>query len=128
MPDSHQAKLEKWGLSPLEAQVYLALVRNPQRAGASAIASARGMPRPSVYPVLKSLVEKGMVQNGEGYGSQFSALPPQEALPRLIATEKEIPLERELLTSDLIKEPRLRSDPKRKPSETKLIEDLGDPR
>src|SRR4029077_16481271 len=121
MPDSHQAKLEKWGLSPLEAQVYLALVRNPQRAGASAIASARGMPRPSFYPGLKSLVEKGMVQNGEGYGSQFSALPPQEALPRLIATEREKLLERELLTGDLIKGLRFASDQKTKLSERKLL-------
>jgi sugar-specific transcriptional regulator TrmB len=128
MTSNPQAKLEQWGLSPLEAQVYLALVRNPQRAGASAIASASGMPRPSVYPVLKSLVEKGMVQNGEGYGSQFSALPPEEALPRLVAAEKEKLTERELLTSDLIKELRLASDRKPKASETKLIEVLRDPR
>jgi sugar-specific transcriptional regulator TrmB len=128
MKKNHQAKLEKWGLAPFEAQVYLALVRNTQRAGASAIAAATGMPRPSVYPVLKSLVEKGMVQNGEGYGSQFAALPPAEALPRLIATEKEKLMERELLTGDLIKELRLVSDPKPNASETKLIEVLRDPR
>jgi sugar-specific transcriptional regulator TrmB len=125
--NDHQAKLEKWGLDPLEAQVYLALVRNAQSVGASAIATTAGIPRPSVYPVLKSLVEKGMVENGEGYGSQFAALPPDEALPRLIAAEKENLLERELLTGELIKEFALVS---RRPdnSETRLVEVIRDPR
>jgi HTH-type transcriptional regulator, sugar sensing transcriptional regulator len=128
MKKDHQAKLEKWGLDPLEAQVYLALVRNAQSAGASAIAAAIGMPRPSVYPILKTLVEKGMVQNGEGYGSQFAALPPDEALPRLIAAEKENLQERELLTTDLIKTLRSAAEEKPGASATELVEVIRDPR
>jgi sugar-specific transcriptional regulator TrmB len=123
-----QAQLEQWGLSSPEAQVYLTLVRNAERAGASAIASASGMPRPSVYPILKALVEKGMVQNGEGYGSEFAALPPDEALPRLLAAEKEKLKEREQLTGDLIKKLRVEVGKKPKTLETKLIELLRDPR
>jgi HTH-type transcriptional regulator, sugar sensing transcriptional regulator len=128
MKKDHQVKLEKWGLTAPEAEVYLALMHNSQHAGASAIAAATGMPRPSVYPVLKSLVEKGMVQNGEGYGSQFVALPPDEALPRLIVAEKEKLTERELLTGDLIKQLRLAAEPAQNVPEAKLIEVLRDPR
>ena len=128
MKNDHQAKLEKWGLAPLEAQVYLALVRNAQSVGASAIATAAGIPRPSVYPLLKSLAEKGIVQNGEGYGSRFAALPPNEALPRLIAAEKEKLSERERLTSDLIRGLGLLANQKPQASETELIEIIRDPR
>src|ERR1700741_4494638 len=104
MHDDPQAQVEQGGLEPLEAQVYLALVRNRESAGASSIATIAGIPRPSVYPVLKSLAEKNLIQNGHGYGSQFAALPPEEALPRLIATEKENLSERERLTNELIRE------------------------
>jgi sugar-specific transcriptional regulator TrmB len=128
MKEDHQIKLEKWGLAPLEAQVYLALVRNAHSTGASAIATAAGIPRPSVYPVLKSLVDRGLVENGQGYGSQFAALPPDQALPRLIAAEKENLLERELLTGELIKELRLAANDTPNASEAKLIEVLRDPR
>ena len=128
MKNDHLAKLEKWGLSPLEAQVYLALVSHPQTVGATALAAAAGIPRPSVYPVLEALVEKGMVQNGEGYGSRFAAIAPEEALPRLIATEKEKLSERELLTGELIQG--LTSLVKDKPTnlEKELIEVIRDPR
>jgi HTH-type transcriptional regulator, sugar sensing transcriptional regulator len=128
MKNGYQAKLEKWGLSPLEAQVYLALVSHPQTVGATALAAAAGIPRPSVYPVLEALVEKGMVKNGEGYGSRFAALPPEEALPRLIAAEKEKLSERELLTGELIKGLGLLANQQPKTSGTELIEVLRDPR
>lgn len=129
MDNGHQAKLEKWGLAPLEAQVYLALVRGAQSVGASAIATAAGIPRPSVYPVLKSLVEKGLVENEEGYGSRFAARPPDEALPRLIAAEKENLVERERLTVELLEELRLTAENMQvNASDTKLIEVIRDPR
>lgn len=127
MHDEHQAKLETWGLSSLEAQVYLALLRNGRSLGATAVATAAGIPRPSVYPALKSLVEKGMVENGEGYGSQFAAVAPEEALPQLVATEKEKLSERELLTGDLI-QGLLLANRGRDVPETRLIELIRDPR
>src|SRR5260370_14726038 len=132
MKDNDQAKLEKLGLSPIQAQVYLALVRQRGGMGASALAAVAGVPRPSVYPALESLVGKGMVENGEGYGSQFSAVAPAQALRRLIATEKEELLERlskrEFLATDLIKELALVTDKTKNGSESKLIEVLRDPR
>jgi predicted DNA-binding transcriptional regulator len=128
MDKDYQARLEKWGLSPLEAQVYLALVSHSQTLRAAAVAAAAGIPRPSVYPVLESLVEKGMVKNGEGYGSEFAAIDPSKALPRLIAGEKEKLAERELLTDTLVQGLGLLARAKPKTSETELIEVLRDPR
>jgi sugar-specific transcriptional regulator TrmB len=128
MENDYQAKLEKWGLSRAQAQVYLALVSHPKTLGASALAAVAGVPRPSVYSVLESLVDKGMVRNGEGYGSQFAALPPEETLPRLMAADKERVAERELLTGDLVKGLGLLAGRKEKSSETELVEILRDPR
>lgn len=130
MINNYQTKLEKWGLSPVEAQVYLALVSHSQTFRATALAAAAGIPRPSVYPVLESLVEKGMVENGQGYGSRFAAITPDKALPRLIAAEKEKLAERELLTGDLVKGlgSLAKTRAKASASETELIEVLRDPR
>jgi sugar-specific transcriptional regulator TrmB len=129
MKNSLQVKLERWGLSPVEAQVYLALLDNTNSLGASAVASATGIPRLSAYPVLESLAEKGMVDNGvgAGHGKQFAAIPPAEALPRLLTAEKERLSERELLAADLIEEipPAKR---RRDVLETRLIEVIRDPR
>jgi sugar-specific transcriptional regulator TrmB len=128
MRDDSQTKLKHLGLSTAEAEVYRTLALSPKPLGASAVAAATGLPRTNIYPVLRVLVEKGMVQNGEGYGSQFAALPPEEALPRLIAAEKEKLAEREIFAADLIKEFRLKADPTQNAPESKLIEVLRDPR
>ncbi len=123
-----QEKLERWGLSPAEARIYLALLRNGRALGASAIAAAVEMPRPSVYPVLKTLVDKGMVENGEGYGSRFTAVSPDEALPLLVRREKEQLSQRERLTGELVKELGSFRDPAAKHIETEMIQVLRDPR
>ncbi len=128
MRADYQTKLEEWGLSKAQAQVYLALVSHPETLGASALAAAAGVPRPSVYSVLESLVDKGMVRNGEGYGSRFAALPPEEALPQLMAAEKERLAEREILTAELVRGLDSLAGQKEKSSGTDLIEILRDPR
>jgi len=132
MGNDHQARLEKLGLSPVQAQVYLALVRRGDGMGGSALAAAAGVPRPSVYPALETLIGKGMVENGKGYGSQFAAVAPEEALGRLIAAEKETLLgrlsEREILATGLIRELRIAVGPAQSAPETRLIEVLRDPR
>jgi hypothetical protein len=95
---------------------------------ASAIVAATGVPRGSIYPTLSSLVEKGIVENGRGYGSQFAALPPAEALPRLIAAEKEKLSEAESLTANLIREIQSRANGRQNVSEANLVEVIRDPR
>lgn len=103
MPDDYQKQLEKLGLLDAEAEVYLALIRNGPL-GASAIASVTGVPRSSVYPTLNSLAEKGLVQAGAGYGSRFSPVAPERALPTLITREKEEIAERERLAGKLVQQ------------------------
>jgi HTH-type transcriptional regulator, sugar sensing transcriptional regulator len=105
---AHQAKLESLGLSAGEAQVYLTLLRSGGTLGATALASATGLPRTGVYPLLNSLVQKGIVEAEAGYGSRFTAIHPTQALPALVARERERQLgelqHRERMAADLVEE------------------------
>jgi len=92
--DAIAAELEQLGFTANEANVYLALIqRGPMTA--TAIAAGTGLARTAVYPTINSLVDQGLVDAGEGYGSKFSAVPAERALPQLM-------LERERLTRDVI--------------------------
>jgi sugar-specific transcriptional regulator TrmB len=128
MFESHVITLQKLGLAPSEAEIYLSLAQAGRPLSASAVVAASGIARGTIYPTLNSLVGRGIVQNGEGYGSKFVALPPDEALPRLIAAEKEKLSECEARTADLIKEFQVTANDKPDSTEGKLIEVLRDPR
>src|SRR2546428_4564604 len=95
MHDDRQLEIESLGLTPAEAQVYLALLRSGGTLRASALAAATGVARPNVYPILSSLADKGIVESEAGYGSPFSAVHPKQALSALIARQKQEVLERE---------------------------------
>jgi len=88
MNNDPEVELEELGLLPAEAQIYLALIRNGPL-GASAIANVTKVPRSSVYPTLNALIDKGLVEGGAGYGSRFTAVRAELALPTLIRREKE---------------------------------------
>lgn len=103
MADDFDAELQELGLLGSEAQVYLALIRNGAL-GASAIGGVTGIPRSSVYPTLNSLVEKGLIEAGAGYGSRFSVVAPDQALPSLIVREREEMLRRERLAAQAVEE------------------------
>jgi DNA-binding transcriptional regulator GbsR (MarR family) len=126
MKESHLVTLEKFGLSTAEAQIYLSLTRAGAPMRASAIVAATGVPRGSIYPTLSSLVEKGIVENGKGYGSQFAAVPAEEALSRLIAAEKEKLSEAESVKANLITEIESRANAKQNVSEANLVEVIRD--
>ena len=128
MKAEHLVALQKLGLAPTEAQVYLSLAGVDGSLSASGIVAATGVARGTIYPTLNSLVERGIVQNGEGYGSQFSALSPEEALPALIAAEKEKLVEAESLAAHLIRDIQSTAEKKQNASESRLIEVLRDPR
>lgn len=100
MPEDPEVELEELGLLPAEAQIYLALIRNGAL-GASAIANVTKVPRSSVYPTLNALIDKGLVEGGAGYGSRFSAVRAELALPTLIRREKEELLHRESVAKKL---------------------------
>ena len=92
--------MERLGLSRAEAEIYLALARSGGTLGATALADATGVQRTAVYPILTSLTQKGMIEAGAGYGSLFTAVRPDEALPSLIACEREELLQRERLAEE----------------------------
>lgn len=95
MRHSQQIELERLGLSPTEAQIYLALLRKGETWRATAIAAALRIPRSTVYLALNALLERGLVEAETGYGGRFTAVPAERALPSLIAAEREDLLQRE---------------------------------
>lgn len=128
MREKHLATLEKVGLSTAEAQIYLALVRNGAPMGASAVVTATGVPRSSVYPTLSALVDKGLVESEAGYGGRFSAVPAEQALASLIVREKEELSQREKLARELADELKSARAATEGNYDTEAIQVLRDPR
>lgn len=104
MRDEHQANLERLGLSAVEAQAYLALLRNGGTLGASNVATAVGFTRTNAYPVLNSLIDKGLVEANAGYGSRFSVVPPERAFRCLIARKRDELSQSKRIAADLVKQ------------------------
>lgn len=101
MAHEKRAQLVELGLSPTEAQVYLALLSQNGSLGAAAVAAATGLSRTSVYQILCSLADKGLIATGLGYGSKFSVVAPDHALPSLVVRERETLSQRERLADVL---------------------------
>lgn len=98
----HEApKLEELGLSPAEARAYVALVGADSRLSAQTVADHARISRSSVYPALKSLADKGLIEGGAGYGGRFAAIPAEEGLPALIEREREMLNDKETLAKEL---------------------------
>lgn len=100
MTNPNEAKLQQLGLSSAEAQIYLTLLHHGPQA-AAAIANETGIKRTSVYPVICSLTDKGLIEGGTGHGVKFAAIAPAEALPSLVAREKRIISDRERIADEL---------------------------
>jgi len=92
--DTIVTELEQLGFTANEANVYLALIQKGAMT-ATAIAAATRLARTAVYPTINSLVDQGLVDAGEGYGSKFSAVPAERALSHLM-------LERDRITRAVI--------------------------
>ena len=97
---TYRSKLEQLGLSSTEVQVYLAVLQHGPLAAAG-IANQTGIARTSIYPTICSLADKGLVEGGAGYGSKFAAVSPAQALPALVAREKQILSDREQIAREL---------------------------
>lgn len=128
MQEQHLARLEEIGLSTAEAQVYLTLLANGVAMGASALVSATGVPRSSVYPTLSALVDKGLVEAEAGYGGRFRAIPAEQALVSLIAREKEELSQRETVAHKLAKELKSLRNAANHNGDSELIQVLRDQR
>lgn len=126
MQDDPEVGLKELGLLPAEAQVYLALIRNGPL-GASAIANVTKVPRSSVYPTLNALIDKGLAEGGAGYGSRFSAVRAELALPSLMRREKEELLHRESVAQKLTEHLSSLAEPTEAGAE-ELIEVIRNPR
>ena len=83
-----QRQLADIGLSDVEADTYLALLRGGSL-GAAAIAESIARPRSSVYAALRSLTDRGIVEGGAGYGSRFRPVAPDIALGLLMQQHRE---------------------------------------
>jgi sugar-specific transcriptional regulator TrmB len=96
MSERISAILSEFGLTSLEARVYVMLYRLGEcRAGQ--IAAALQLARPDVYRVLRGLSEFGLVQRVPGRPAIFAATPPRQGLKLLLARHKQklISIERE---------------------------------
>ncbi|MFG1905449.1 TrmB family transcriptional regulator [Kribbella sp. NPDC048928] len=82
-----ETMLEDLGLSKTEAKVYLCLL-DEAALPAATIADRTGTSRSSVYLILRSLVDKGLIDAGAGYSSRYHAAPPGRALGALLERER----------------------------------------
>lgn len=89
-----ESLLEELGLTKTEARIYLCLLeQSPLAAGT--IADLTGTSRSSVYLILRSLVDKGLVDAGAGYSSRFQPAAPDVAFGGLLERGREEQTERE---------------------------------
>ncbi len=100
MNSTNKAKLEQLGLSAPEAQIYLAVLHQGPLTVA-VIGQETGIPRTSIYPIICSLADKGLIEGGAGYGSKFAAVAPDQALAALVARQKQTIAEREQIADEL---------------------------
>ncbi len=128
MLEAHIADLERIGLSTAEAQIYLTLIHYGAPMGASAIVSATGVPRSSVYPTLARLADMGIVEAEAGYGGRFSAVPATQALPPLIIRERKELSQREEIVNGLAKRLDALAQSAENSGEAEVIQILRDPR
>lgn len=94
------------GLSEKEAAVYLAMLR-VDYVTVSEIAKATGVNRTTVYPVLESLEEKGLVKEIEIKGKNYHQAEAPEALHTFIEKRKLFLSEQSLKLRDFI--PKIKS-------------------
>jgi len=74
--------LTDYGLTPLEAKVYVGLIEHG-KLSANQIAKTMRIARPEVYRIVRELVKKGCVTEHFGRPMLFEAIPPDEMLERL---------------------------------------------
>ncbi|HML05285.1 MAG TPA: helix-turn-helix domain-containing protein [Methanobacterium sp.] len=79
--------LKTMGLAEYEAKVYSALVLF-ERAEVKRIYEYLGVPKPSVYQSLKSLMDKGIVMRVSSKPAIYRAVPPKIALRNLMEVHK----------------------------------------
>lgn len=80
-------EFRKLGLSPYETKIYLALLKHG-RMPAREIAEKSAVPPTAVYPNLKKLVQKNLIQEFSGAVALFEAVEPNVAIPAFVQQRK----------------------------------------
>ena len=80
--------LVRLGLTTYEARAYATLVRRDSFTAAQ-VARTAGLPRQRIYDVLASLVEKGLASARPGSVVKYAAIAPDQAVERLVATQRD---------------------------------------
>lgn len=76
-------QLQHLGFSQYEAQAYITLLQHEPLNGYE-LAKHSGIPRPSIYPVIQKLEERGAVLRMESENAvRYAALPPEQLLAGL---------------------------------------------
>jgi sugar-specific transcriptional regulator TrmB len=133
---AYQFELERLGLSEIEAQIYLTLLKRGGAWKAAAIAATLQTARSTAYEAINSLRERGLLEAEVGYGGRLSAVPAEHALPHLIAADQEELLQRQQelsqrkqVASELAEELKAISSPVvADAGDSKLVEVIRDPR
>jgi sugar-specific transcriptional regulator TrmB len=118
--------LEALGLTPNEAAVYVSLVVRGA-AGAQSLAETTGVPRSSVYQILRVLRDRGLAESTPGYGARFKPIPPHQAIPDLIEQHRQRLLEQERLAKQVV-EQLAELAPSEGPIDEDVVEILYNPR
>ncbi len=79
--------LKRAGLNGYESRVYMALLQNGEL-DAKSVSERSNIPPTAVYPNLKSLKSKGLIQELAGKVSVYQALPPESALSAYLEEQK----------------------------------------
>ncbi len=82
-------ELKKLGLSPYETKIYVALLKHG-RMPAREIAEKSTVPPTAVYPNLKKLVQKNLIQEFSGVVAVFEAVEPNIAIPAFVQKRKKL--------------------------------------
>lgn len=88
MSDQIITDLVDFGLSSLQARVYVAILKSDRRP-VRQIAAQVGIARPEAYRILRELSSKGLVQRVPTSPSTYTATPPSQALPQLLTEFRE---------------------------------------
>ena len=80
-------ELKRLGLSPYETKIYLALLKHG-RMPAREVAEKSSVPPTAVYPNLKKLVQKNLIQQFSGEVAFFETIEPNIAIPAFIQQRK----------------------------------------
>lgn len=87
--ESIRWELQRLGLRPYAARLLLALLRSGSGNSAQ-LAELSGVPRTSVYQVMQTLTEQGLVEAGATHGPMVWTCPGWEVVVDLLdATEEE---------------------------------------